>query len=392
MIPATPSRTTRHLRNFGTIAAALTLAAAGGTIVWASGHRFWGTVAVALLVLLWLAILLWAAVARTDPRDRPTSAQEPDEERIMLRVLLDQAPGALLAVENGGHVRALNRAARRLFATDDRVLPAPAALVSVDTTRLRHGGRSWRIDRAVVDALGTPRTLVALVDVEPEEHAAEARATRELLRVLGHEVMNALAPITSLAESALSVLGAPAERRERLLPDILGTLARRTDGLQRFTEAYRQVARLPEPTIEPVRLRDLFADCARLFNGEWQDRATLTIDDPGDVAAPLDRGQVTQALLAVLRNGAEAGRDDDAQATVHLAVTDTPARLIFAVSDNGSGVTPADRASIFLPFFTTKPEGNGIGLAAARQIAQAHGGELILNDGLPTTFALALPK
>ena len=387
-----PPRTARHLRNLGTLAAAITLAAAGGTVVWASEHRFWGTVVVALLVVLWLAILLWAAVTRADPRGQPAPASDPDDERIMLRVLLDQAPGALLAVESGGHVRALNRAARRLFATDDRVLPAPPALLSADTTRLRHGGRSWRIDRAVVDALGTPRTLVALVDVEPEEHAAEARATRELLRVLGHEVMNALAPITSLAESALGVLDAPAERRERLLPDILGTLARRTDGLQRFTEAYRQVARLPEPTIEPVRLCDLLADCARLFDGEWQGRATLTIDDPGNIAAPLDRGQVTQALLAVLRNGAEAGAGDSADATVHLAVTDTPARLIFAISDDGTGVAPADRASIFLPFFTTKPEGNGIGLAAARQIAQAHGGELVLNDGLPTTFALTLPK
>lgn len=386
-----PSRRPGYIGSIGTIAAALGLAAAGGTIVRAFDHRFWGTVAVAVLVVLWLGALLAAAVARADTQHHPANSEQPDDDRIMLRVLLDQAPGALLAIE-GGQVRALNRAARRLFATDDRVLPAPAALLSPDTARLRHGGRSWRIDRAVVDAPGMPRTLVALVDVEPEEHAAEARATRELLRVLGHEVMNALAPITSLAESALDVLDAPAERRDRLLPDILGTLARRTDGLQRFTEAYRQVARLPEPTVEPVRLADLLADCARLFESEWRHHVRLAVDDAGEIVAAIDRGQITQALLALLRNGAEAGIAVDPHPVVRLGVTTTTARLVFAIRDDGGGVAPADRASIFLPFFTTKAKGNGIGLAAARQIAQAHGGELSLDAGMPTTFSLTIPR
>lgn len=385
------SSRTRHREGAVAILAAAGLVAAGGAGVWAAGRGFWGTLTVAALVALWLAALLWWAVAR--PRlllSAAPAADDPEADRILLRVLIDQAPGALLAVEEGARVRALNRAARQLFDTDDRVLPVPPALLADDAQRLRHGGRSWRIDRVAVRDAHAARTLIALVDVEPEEHAAEARATRELLRVLGHEVMNALAPIASLAESALAVLDRP-ERRDRLLPEILGTLARRTDGLRRFTEAYRQVARLPEPTLEPVAIADLFADLARLFESEWQGRATLALAPPPEAQVALDRDQIVQALLALLRNGAEASGGVDIVPVVGLSATIEAGRLSFCVRDDGSGVEPVHRASIFLPFFTTKLDGNGIGLAGARQIAQSHGGDVTLRVDSPTTFELFLP-
>ena len=379
----------RH--GLATVAAAAGLVAAGACAAWALHHGFYGTAAVEALAAIWLTALVWGAAVR--PRDAAAARSTVDhrgDEPIVLRALLDQAPGALLAVEEG-RVRALNRAARTMFATDDRVLPPPAALLDPGATRLRHGARQWRIDRADVRDLGPSRAIVALVDVEAEEHAAEARATRELLRVLGHEVMNALAPIASLAETALGVLDTP-ERRDRLLPEILATLARRTDGLRRFTEAYRQVARLPEPRIAPLRVADLFADVARLFDGEWQGRATLALADPQVAQASLDRDQITQALLALLRNGVEAALASGGSPIVRMVATGGAGRLTFAVVDEGAGVDPAQRASIFVPFFTTKPGGNGIGLVAARQIAQAHGGDAILRPGRPTTFELSIPQ
>ncbi|CAN5626631.1 hypothetical protein BH10PSE14_BH10PSE14_22150 [soil metagenome] len=383
------SRRTRRAR-LHRIAAAAGLVASGGAIAWALRQGFWGTVAVAAVVAVLLAISLWRAEANVSSRSTPSPGADRDDERIALRVLLDQAPGVLLAVEDGVSVRALNRAARKLFATDDRVLPAPDALLSGEAARLRYGGRSWRIDRVAVQGVGGARTLVALVDVEAEEKVAEARATRALLRVLGHEVMNAMAPITSLAESALDILDVP-DRRERLLPGILRTLARRAEGLRRFAEAYRQVARLPEPTLAPVRLSDLFADLARLFECEWQGRATLEVSNSVETMASLDYDQIAQALLALLRNGAEAGSAANATAIVRLSVTADQERLTFDVSDNGRGVAPEDRLSIFMPFFTTKTNGNGIGLAAVRQIAQAHGGDAALRGGQPTTFTLSVP-
>ncbi|WP_380928318.1 sensor histidine kinase [Sphingomonas arantia] len=376
----------------GAIAAAAGLIAAGAVIVWALRHGFYGTTLFASLSAVWLTTLLWwnASEPRNAAIVAPAAGDEDrEEEGVMLRMLLDQAPGALLAVE-GTRVRALNRAARSLFATDDLVLPAPAALLSDDVARLRHDGRSWRIDRVAVQGSAAPRTLVALIDVEAAEHAAEARATRDLLRVLGHEVMNAMAPIASLAETALAVMAVP-ERRDRLLPEILGTLARRADGLRRFSEAYRQVARLPEPTLAPVPVADLFADLARLFDAQWQGGARLDIADPGDLIAPLDRGQIVQAMLALLNNGVEAALASDPPPLVRLSATASTDRLTFHVADDGPGVDAVHRASIFLPFFTTKADGNGIGLAAARQVAQGHGGDVILRAGRPTTFDLSVP-
>ncbi|MFA5970343.1 MAG: HAMP domain-containing sensor histidine kinase [Sphingomonas sp.] len=379
-----------HKRGLGVIATASGLVVAGAGAVWAWLHGFYGTLFFAALVSVWLIVLLWWESIQ--PRG-PTAIQraaEDDGERIILRTLLDQAPGALLEIE-GGCVHALNRAARMLFATDDLVLPAPPALLTGDTARLRHGGRDLRIDRAAVHGVGARRTLVALIDVEAEEHAAEARATRDLFRVLGHEVMNAMAPITSLAESALAVLEKP-EQRDRLLPEILGTLSRRADGLRRFTEAYRQVARLPEPTSSPVPITDLFADLFRLFDAQWQGDATLVIADPGTAAASFDRDQMVQALVALLCNGVEAPRAVTAPRVVWLSATVTPDRLTFHVADDGLGVDPMQRASIFRPFFTTKADGNGIGLTAARQIAQSHGGDLSLRSDLPTMFDLSIPR
>lgn len=378
-------------RGIGAIAIATGLVAAGAGAVWAWSYGFYGTLSFTGLAAIWLIVLSWrdSVHPRGATAIQPVS-EEGDGERIILRTLLDQAPGALLEIE-GPHIRALNRAARMMFATDDLVTPAPPALLSGDTARLRHDGRDWRIDRAAVYDVGSQRTLVALIDVEAEEHAAEARATRDLFRILGHEVMNAMAPITSLAESALAVLEKP-EQRDRLLPEILGTLGRRADGLRRFTEAYRQVARLPEPTPSLVPISDLFADLVRLFDAQWQGDATLVVTDPGAVVASLDRDQMVQALVALLCNGVEAPRAVGATRVVWLSVTMTPERLTFHVADDGNGVDPIQRASIFRPFFTTKADGNGIGLTAARQIAQSHGGDLCLRTTPPTTFDLSIPR
>lgn len=384
----------RDPHGLATVAAAVGLVATGATIVWALRYGFYGTMLFAGLVAAWLAVILWwrtveprAAAATTTGGD---DGDDGEAERVVLRALLDQAPGALLAVA-GNRVRALNRAARLLFDTDDRVLPPPPALLSDDAARLRHGGRSWRIDRVTIDRVGTVETLVALIDVEAAEHAAEARATRELLRVLGHEVMNAMAPITSLAESALAVLAAP-ERRDRLLPEILDTLARRADGLRRFTEAYRQVARLPDPVPVAVPVAALFADIVHLFEAQWRGGASLSTDDPGDAVATLDRDQIVQALLALLRNAVEAMQAAGVPPVARLTAIVAPDRLTLRVRDEGPGVDPVHRTAIFLPFFTTKADGNGIGLAAARQIAQGHGGDVTLCPGRPTTFELSLPR
>ena len=348
-------------------------------------NGLWGLLTGALLAAAWLGALHCWSVLRPPAIAGPAASTPDVGNAIVLRVLLDAAPTPLLGID-GATVRALNRAARRHFATDDRILPVPAGLLDRDASHLRHEGRRWRIDRVEVAEAG--RLVVALIDIEQEERAAEARATAELIHVLGHELLNGLAPIVSLADSALAAV-AMTDRDPTLLPEILGTLARRAEGLHRFTEAYRALARLPAPSLRPVSIRELAADLARLFAGRWPGVA-LSVDVPDDLSWPLDRDQVSQAIWALLQNAAQAvAAQADGRVTLTARQADTS--LTIAVDDTGPGIPPDAATRIFRPFHTTKPDGTGIGLSLARQIAHAHGGTLTLGTDAVTSFRLSLP-
>ena len=374
----------------GPILAALGLLLCGVVATLAWDHGLWGLFAGSLLVAIWIAALNWSAVAY--PRTPPPIAGETRSDSgnaVVLGMLLDAVPTPLLAIE-GGSARALNRAARRLFATDDLVSPVPPGLVDGGETHLRYEGHGWRLDRVDMIGGGPGRSMIAMINIEQEERAAEARATAELMQVLGHELLNGFAPIVSLAESGLAALDT-ARQDPALLGEILGTLARRVEGLQRFTAAYRMLARLPEPSCRPVPIRELIDDLARLFAVHWPE-VRLTADTPQELVWPLDRDQVSQALWALLQNAAEAVSGDRANGGhVRLAVRTLDAELAIEVRDNGGGVPASVADRIFRPFHTTKPDGTGIGLSLARQIAQAHGGALVLGPEAETTFRMTLP-
>ncbi len=361
---------------------ALSLAVAGGAAGAAWSHSLWLALSGALLVVGWLAALTALAVRRPPPT-RPPETNEAERGATVHRLLLDASPTPLLLVD-GAVVRTLNRAARRLFDTDDRILPPPPPLLDCDTSHLRHGGRSWRADRVDVGA----QTVVALVDIESEERAAEARASAEMIQVLGHELLNGLVPIVALAESGVTAAAAEA-RDPALLAEILTTLARRAEGLQRFTGAYRSLARLPPPMRQATSVTELIKDLARLFVSRWPE-AQLGIEVAEDLLATVDRDQLNQAIWALLQNAVEAA--GAARPSVRLSAKADDVALTIEVADDGCGV-PAERVSIiFRPFVTTKVAGTGIGLSLARQIAQGHGGTLHLFDQSPTVFSLRIPK
>jgi len=369
-------------RGLSPVAASLGLVICGvaGAMAWRNG--LWGLLTGAVVAALWLAALnAWAAI-RPRAVIPPAAVTRADADARAVRLLLDAAPTPLVGIE-GTTARSLNRAARRLFATDDRILPPPAALTDPAATRLHHEGRGWRIDRVLVT---DGRSVAALIDIEQEERVAEARASADMIQVLGHELLNGLAPIVSLAESGAAAVARP-ELDSHLLREILGTLARRAEGLQRFTEAYRALARLPEPSRQAVRLGALAEDLARLFAGRWPD-ASLTIAVEQALDWSLDRDQIGQALWALLQNAVEAA---DGAARVALRMHGSGVDLAIEVEDHGPGVPPAAAARIFRPFHTSKPEGTGIGLSLARQIALAHGGTLTLEAGRPTLFRMTLP-
>lgn len=401
-----------------TILVALLVFACGilSCLAWQAG--FYANATVAALTALWLGCgMQWRQrrlLTRTSLSEQPPPsaliAAETDRRR--LQSMLDQMPAPIMTLATDGTLRAANRAARRLFATDDRILDAPGLHQAL--TQARPGDRavlklpsrgdpgqrpSPSQDRnyslSVARSLGTDGVtlLAVLTDIEADIQAAEATALRQLLQVLSHEIMNSLTPITSLAESAQALLatGAPADTAQAT--DALGIIMRRAGGLDRFVQGYRILARLPAPVLRPTSVAAVLRDAAALFHTSWRDRGVslvLQLPEP-DIIARLDADLVVQALINLLANGAEAALARREHAPeVGLATVPDPSGVVFRVHDTGAGIGAGQEDLIFRPFFTLRPDGTGIGLSLARQIAQSHGGSLVLESpaGSSASFLL----
>jgi signal transduction histidine kinase len=365
------------------LASGCALAATGAALVVARQMGWWATLLGAALCLFWLIGLgCWSVLQDTAPA-LTTAMGVADPRPTPPRLVLDQMPVPMIRIDAAG-AHAINQSARALFGTDDRILPAPPTLLGGTSDRLRHEGKGWRI-KAVETAPG--ERLVVLIDIEAEERAAEGRATAEMIDILGHELLNGLSPIVSLADSAVTA----AARGDAMLPHILATLVSRAEGLEGFTRAYRTLSKLPDPVPTPVLLADLTQDLARLFASHFGSSVALTSHVPPEGVARMDRDQMTQGLWALLQNGAEAALAALSPRRVDLTFDVEADKLTIRVCDTGTGIAAPDRARIFRLFFTTKPQGSGVGLSLARRIARAHGGDLRLLTTRATIFELQVP-
>jgi signal transduction histidine kinase len=257
------------------------------------------------------------------------------------------------------------------------------------------GQRTYAMSVADLSGPQGDMRLAALLDIQPEIHAAEATALRDLMQVLSHEIMNALTPVASLAATATELLDDETPASLALARDAVATLGRRADGLMRFVDAYRTLARLPPPVPQPTSLVALMDEVARLFRSRWEPRGVhleLTRPSP-DVILRLDPDLTVHALSNILSNGAEAALSGTArppQVSLSSRARDGGATLV--VADSGPGVAAPHRDRIFHPFYTTKAEGTGVGLSFARQVALSHGGELTLSPSAPGEGAVFLMR
>lgn len=380
---------------------ALVLVALGvavAALAWRHGLPANGVIgALTALAAGWWLVRAEPATADVSPPVEADSIRLDDERRRRtLQAFLDQAPTPLVTLEPGGQLAAVNRAARRLFRTDNVLPDGDGALLAAigggaaqvrRTVRLASEGvsRTYALSVAEVVGAGGALRLAALTDIEAELQAAEAAALKQLLQVLSHEIMNSLTPLASLAHSAAELLEEGDRQDVATARESVAVIARRTDSLNRFVEAYRTLARLPAPAPRRVSLGDLLAEAARLFESRWGSEGVVLVLQPPspDILIDLDPDLTGQALLGLLTNAAEAARSGG-RAPPTVAVSARPlggGGAVVTVRDNGPGV-PADRAeAIFQPFFTTKRDGSGVGLSLARQAIVSQGGQLNLDPG-----------
>jgi signal transduction histidine kinase len=297
----------------------------------------------------------------------------------------------VFAFDAAGRLRLANRAGERLLARPaERLLGADAAELGLaevlrsDAPRVLDltfpaGPGRWEVRHGTVRQGGLPLQLLVLADVSRALRDEERQAWQRLIRVLGHELNNSLAPIKSVAGSLESLLVRPRRPAdwEDDLRRGLAVIAARAEALSRFMEAYSRLARLPPPQLQEVAVAPLVQRAARL-----ETRVPVAVDAGPDVRVTADADQLEQLLINLLRNAAEASLETGGRVRVGWAMADGGASQVEVwVDDEGPGLPQT--ANLFVPFFTTKAQGSGIGLVLSRQIAEAHGGTLSLQNRQP---------
>lgn len=385
-------------RGWAALLRGILLLLAGGAfaVAWSAG--LYASALVSGLAGLWGLVtgIVEARRPQLVPVAAPMPAPDPAHRERRLTALLDLSPAPIVTLDGEGRLYAINRAARRLFGAADLVADPPMPLLdaiggdaSSRAATVVIEGRSYALTTSDLALGGGETRLAALIDIDAELKAAEAATLRDLVQVLSHEIVNALTPIASLSRTAADMLEDEAPALPALR-DAVGTVARRAAGLQRFGEAYRSLARLPAPVFAPMDLREVACDLARLFATRWPELPLAFADGP-QVRLHGDADQLSAALWALLQNAAEAV-DGQPGAQVGLALRRDADNAWWQVWDNGPGVAAADQSAIFRPFFTTKAQGTGVGLALARQILLAHGGDLVLAErGEGARFEATLP-
>ncbi|MBX2964066.1 MAG: GHKL domain-containing protein [Cyclobacteriaceae bacterium] len=334
--------------------------------------------------------------------------QEKDSEYLFYKnIVMHVGIGLVIFNEDNGKIEIFNSAARKLLKvtktdTVEDLKEVDANLVYV-FQRLKTGGNELvrlKIGEDIIQLSiyaieltmrGTNMKLISLQNIQSELEEKEMEAWQNLVRVLTHEIMNSVTPISSLAgtmeDEIRDHVNAPENKplQKEQLADIhlsLQTISKRSENLIQFVKEFRSLTHIPKPKLQSFLVCTLLDEIAMLHKKELNEKnIKLTIElDPPDLTILADRGLIEQVLINLVKNAAQAFEEQDEKSILIRGYFNEKTRPVIAVKDNGTGIDPEALEKIFIPFFTTKKTGSGIGLSLSRQIMRQHQGTLTVKS------------
>jgi len=328
---------------------------------------------------------------------------EQEEQYRYLQTIIQHIGVGLLVIKNNGQIHLANNASKRLLGAfrlkmiDDLLKideNLPKTLMEMD----RGSRQIYKIirDEEIQTLLfyatdfivnDQPFRLVTVQNIQSELDEKEMEAWQNLIRILTHEIMNSITPIISLSATAKKILCSDAliqsvnTNEQELLQDAqdsLITIEKRGQGLLAFVENYRKLTRIPKPEIERIAVESLFSRLLALFEHDLKSHLKITVNiHPENFQIFADQTQIEQVLINLFKNACEAVTDIEHPEIILQAFLDPFGRPTIEVKNNGVPIPAETVEKIFIPFFTTKPKGSGIGLSLSRQIMRQHGGALL---------------
>jgi len=348
---------------------------------------------------------------------RKVRASREEHLRYLQRVMIHIDVG-IIVYDNTGAVDVSNKAFQRMFNVseiehvDDLHVISEEIASHVKTVqsgnrqlvKIERGGKLLQIavHATQFKLSGRMLKLVSLQDITNELAEQEMESWQQLVRVLTHEIINSVTPIASLASSVGTLIGSRGDRRDLQLSatdaqdlnEAAVTIEKRSKGLIGFVQSYRQLTRLPRPDFRLVKVEDMFRRITTLMSHQIESEQIEVSSsvNPESLGIVVDISLMEQVLINLMVNAIQAlnGRSN---ARISLAARmKSGGGVLITVADNGRGIENESLESIFVPFYTTKPDGTGIGLSLARQIMRMHGGEITVNSnvGSGASFSLAL--